>query len=259
MMRKIIPFEKEIVFDTPINEITSISLEHTLSLEDDNVISGDFHINGEYKISEVSTIKEKYDYHLPFYIALDARYDVKNTKIDIDNFYYKVTNGKLRVNIDVYIDGLVKEEEAPLEERCYDLQDIPITEGKKEEVNVMNEVKSEEKDLPAKEIEVEVESPTTKVEVPLEKIESFIDERKNDMDKVLEEMLQNSDKKSFFDSLDGNETYSSYYVYIVKEEDNIDKILAKYNISKEALASYNDISNIKVGDKLIIPEVKNEQ
>lgn len=258
-MRKIIPFEKEIAFDTPINEITSISLEHTLSLEDDNVISGDFHINGEYKISEVSTIKEKYDYHLPFYIALDARYDVKNTKIDIDNFYYKVTNGKLRVNIDVYIDGLVKEEEAPLEERCYDLQDIPITEGKKEEVNVMNEVKSEEKDLPAKEIEVEVESPTTKVEVPLEKIESFIDERKNDMDKVLEEMLQNSDKKSFFDSLDGNETYSSYYVYIVKEEDNIDKILAKYNISKEALASYNDISNIKVGDKLIIPEVKNEQ
>lgn len=258
-MRKIIPFEKEIAFDTPINEITSISLEHTLSLEDDNVISGDFHINGEYKISEVSTIKEKYDYHLPFYIALDARYDVKNTKIDIDNFYYKVTNGKLRVNIDVYIDGLVKEEEAPLEERCYDLQDIPITEGKKEDVNVMNEVKSEEKDLPAKEIEVEVESPTTKVEVPLEKIESFIDERKNDMDKVLEEMLQNSDKKSFFDSLDGNETYSSYYVYIVKEEDNIDKILAKYNISKEDLASYNDISNIKVGDKLIIPEVKNEQ
>lgn len=257
-MRKIIPFEKEIAFDTPINEITSISLEHTLSLEDDNVISGDFHINGEYKISEVSTIKEKYDYHLPFYIALDARYDAKNTKIDIDNFYYKVTNGKLRVNIDVYIDGLVKEEEAPLEERCYDLQDIPIIEEKKEEVNVMNEVKSEEKDLPAKEIEVEVESPTTKVEVPLEKIESFIDERKNDMDKVLEEMLQNSDKKSFFDSLDGNETYSSYYVYIVKEEDNIDKILAKYNISKEDLASYNDISNIKVGDKLIIPEVKNE-
>lgn len=256
-MRKIIPFEKEIAFDTPINEITSISLEHTLSLEDDNVISGDFHINGEYKISEVSTIKEKYDYHLPFYIALDARYDAKNTKIDIDNFYYKVTNGKLRVNIDVYIDGLVKEE-APLEERCYDLQDIPIIEEKKEEVNVMNEVKSEEKDLPAKEIEVEVESPTTKVEVPLEKIESFIDERKNDMDKVLEEMLQNSDKKSFFDSLDGNETYSSYYVYIVKEEDNIDKILAKYNISKEDLASYNDISNIKVGDKLIIPEVKNE-
>lgn len=259
MMRKIIPFEKEIAFDTPINEITSISLEHTLSLEDDNVISGDFHINGEYKISEVSTIKEKYDYHLPFYIALDARYDVKNTKIDIDNFYYKVTNGKLRVNIDVYIDGLVKEEEAPLEERCYDLQDIPIIEEKKKEVNVMNEVKSEEKDLPAKEIEVEVESPTTKVEVPLEKIESFIDERKNDMDKVLEEMLQNSDKKSFFDSLDGNETYSSYYVYIVKEEDNIDKILTKYNISKEDLASYNDISNIKVGDKLIIPEVKNEQ
>ena len=257
-MRKIIPFEKEIAFNTPINEITSISLEHTLSLEDDNVISGDFHINGEYKISEVSTIKEKYDYHLPFYIALDARYDVKNTKIDIDNFYYKVTNGKLRVNIDVYIDGLVKEE-APLEERCYDLQDIPIIEEKKEEVNVMDEVKSEEKDLPAKEIEVEVESPTTKVEVPLEKIESFINERKNDMDKVLEEMLQNSDKKSFFDSLDGNETYSSYYVYIVKEEDNIDKILAKYSISKEDLASYNDISNIKVGDKLIIPEVKNEQ
>ena len=57
-----------------------------------------------------------------------------------------------------------------------------------------------------------------------------------------------------FSNLDNSETYSTYYVYIVKEEDNIDKILNKYDITKEELESYNDISNINVGDKLIIPK-----
>ena len=57
-----------------------------------------------------------------------------------------------------------------------------------------------------------------------------------------------------FSNLDNTETYVTYYVYIVKEEDNIDKILNKYGITKEELEDYNDISDVKVGDKLIIPK-----
>lgn len=52
--------------------------------------------------------------------------------------------------------------------------------------------------------------------------------------------------------------YSIYRVYIVKEGDTIESILNKYNITKEELGKYNDLTEIKYKDKLIIPTVNEE-
>lgn len=49
------------------------------------------------------------------------------------------------------------------------------------------------------------------------------------------------------------ETYLTYRVYMYKEEDTIESVLEKYNISKEELESYNDLNEIKAGTKLVIP------
>lgn len=62
---------------------------------------------------------------------------------------------------------------------------------------------------------------------------------------------------NLFDNVNMEDTYSTYHVYIVKENDTIDDILNKYNVSREELENYNDISSIKYKDKLIIPS-KNE-
>ena len=62
-----------------------------------------------------------------------------------------------------------------------------------------------------------------------------------------------------FSNLDSTETYTTYYVYIVKEEDTVDKILIKYGITKEELESYNDITEIKPGDKVIIPKTSEQR
>lgn len=61
-----------------------------------------------------------------------------------------------------------------------------------------------------------------------------------------------------FSNLDDTETYTTYYVYIVKEEDTIDKILVKYGITKEELEAYNDIADIKPGDKIIVPKTSDK-
>ena len=45
------------------------------------------------------------------------------------------------------------------------------------------------------------------------------------------------------------EKYVTYRVYKVLENDNLDTILTKYSITKEELSEYNDIENIKSGDK----------
>ena len=51
------------------------------------------------------------------------------------------------------------------------------------------------------------------------------------------------------------ENYYTYKVYIVREGDTIENICNKYNVSENDLKEYNDISNIKVSDKIVIPYI----
>ena len=55
--------------------------------------------------------------------------------------------------------------------------------------------------------------------------------------------------------MDTKETYTTYKVYIVREGDSIDTILQKYSVSREILEKYNNLNEINLGDKIIIPEV----
>ena len=50
-----------------------------------------------------------------------------------------------------------------------------------------------------------------------------------------------------------NNEYTTYKVYIVTENDTLENICIKYNTTKEELSKYNDITEIKQFDKLIIP------
>ena len=63
--------------------------------------------------------------------------------------------------------------------------------------------------------------------------------------------------KPIFETFDpNNETYVTYNVHIVRNDDNVDSICAKYNVTKEELAYYNELKEIKMGDKLIVPTYK---
>ncbi|MDD2435240.1 MAG: LysM peptidoglycan-binding domain-containing protein [Bacilli bacterium] len=62
--------------------------------------------------------------------------------------------------------------------------------------------------------------------------------------------------KSLFDTIDGSEVYKTYKICIVREEDTLESIIERYNTSREELELYNDLSSIKLGDKLIIPSAK---
>ena len=53
--------------------------------------------------------------------------------------------------------------------------------------------------------------------------------------------------------LDNKDCYITYKVHIMRDNDTIDSILASYNIEKEELEKYNDLNNITIGSKLIIP------
>lgn len=188
-MKKIIPFKKEIKFNTNVAEIVSIALDHDLSKEEHS-IKGMFVVSGEYKLTEASLNTEKFNYELPFTVAMDEKYILDKVVIDIDDFYYEtINNNALEVNIDVMVDNL------------------------------------EEKEI--------------------------VDERIEDMKEELEERCIEAEDILSLDTKD--DTYRSYTVYIVREGDTLEQIINKYETTKEILLDYNDLSEIKIGDKIIIP------
>lgn len=113
-MKKIIPFEKDIKFNTKIYCINSISLEHNLK-NDNNHIKGDFIISGDYKESDVLLKNEPFIYNIPFEILLDEKYD--DIFIDIDDFSYEVKDKDiLNIKINVLCDLNIKEDKQDKED-----------------------------------------------------------------------------------------------------------------------------------------------
>ncbi len=252
-MKQIIPFKKDLPFKTKVSDITSISLERKIEILDGGIVTGTFYITGDYKMNEGSINREKFSFDLPFDITLDPRYDVNSVKADIEDFYYDVINeDTLKVNIDLYIEAeylpdtsldnniLTEEDKSDNEMNDVQKEDEPVEEDR----NIMMESKSDIKN--DENIEIEKDK-----EVTSEKINND-DATMNDSD------IERNDVDDFandlFSNLDNTETYTTYYVYIVKEEDTIDKIISLYGVTKEDIENYNDITSIKPGDKVIIPK-----
>lgn len=62
------------------------------------------------------------------------------------------------------------------------------------------------------------------------------------------------EEEKMTEEIDNNEDrYQSYTVYIVREGDTIEEIIEKYQTNKEILLDYNNLNEIKIGDKIIIP------
>ena len=240
-MKQIIPFKKELPFKTKVSDITSISLEREINVLDDGIVTGVFHITGDYKMNEGSINRENFSFDLPFDITLDPRYDVKTVSSDIEDFYYDVINDNtLKVNIDLYVEAEYLPE-SEIKEEVIEISDDDTREEMKDDLqeDIIDDGNNVDEDTI-----LEVEP------IKIEKLDDIHEDKKEGENR--EETIDLG--MDLFSTLDSTETYTTYYVYIVKEEDTVDKILIKYGITKEELESYNDITEIKPGDKVIIPK-----
>lgn len=306
-MKKIVPFQKEIAFQNHVAEITSISLEHTLKVEKENVC-GEFIISGNYKMSDTSVTTENFNFTLPFDISLANHYLLDKVVVDVDDFYYEIINNNtLVVNIEVLIDHLeekplpiveienidekIEEEELNVQQEPENRQvsetrqelesrqgidrqgidrqgleerqelDEPELESRQElenrqgidgqeleerqGIDRQGILEEEEKTLPERCVEIE--------EVPVK--DSNLEETQNPVivkEKVVpvnEEVQTNLFEQFSKES----ENYATYKIFIVREGDSVLTICDKYNVSEEILSKYNDLKELKIGDKIIIP------
>lgn len=212
-MKIILPFKKDVLLKDNVYEITSISLENQLSINE-YLVQGTLYVTGEYRVSDASNTVLPFNLELPVSISLDDNYDTSCAKCDIDDFYYEIIdNQKISISVDISVDRLKQRE---------------IIDDKRE-INVIED---------------------RCIDMDEETYDKVVENSKVDNDK--KEVKENS-INSLFDKLDNNENYKSYLIYIIRENDTLDNILEKYNVDIDIIKEYNDISDIKVGDKIIIP------
>ena len=236
-MKQIVPFTKRIPFDTNIDEITSISLDKRINEVEDSIISGVFNLYLEYKESDISVNVLKYNSSIPFDIDIDEKYLLKNVKVDIDDFYYEIDDNEVVLHIDVLIDNLEYNEK--------EIENI-ITKREVEEDSINIDIDIDD-DLGDEKITLSEENRDDS-KIKIEDLFKELDENIVDVKTQTTPIFETFDSK--------NETYVTYNVHIVREEDNIETICLKYGVTREELAYYNDINFIKLGDKLIVPTYK---
>lgn len=241
-----IPFSKDITFEKKVSEITSISLEHEINVEN-GVLKGNFIVSGDYKSHEVSVNKEPFSYMLPFEIELSHDIDTETIEFMIDDFTYEIIdNSDLRVNIDFNIlaskKEIIEEPESIFEDasELFSDNDEERENIESENVNSIEDILNEEKveineDILAEEVDTDLRDQVA--------VQSTIKE-------VSEDTIINSIKNT-------DDEFTTYHIHMVSDGETVETICTMYNSNLNILGEYNELGELNAGDKVIIPE-KNE-
>ena len=164
-------------------------------------------------------------------LIITGAYKITDTSAKTDEFEFKIpTNIKIDEKYDC--DNII-----------IDIEDFYYEIVNSNTLNVNIEVSID--NLEEKESKEEMEKEVRCIEAEIEETEQT---------EIKEETKE---KPNIFDNfLNESDDYSTYYVYIVREGDTIETILSKYNTTKEKLEEYNNLEELKLGNKIIIPEKK---
>lgn len=248
-MKSIIPYTKSISLGSKIAEITSMSLEHELEIKPGE-ISGNFIISGEYKSHEVSVNKEPFLQKLPFSIELTENIDLESVDFEITDFSYDLLNDdtiEVAIEFGFSAEEIVKEEgeEAvmveeivPEERNIFEVVD-PVLEA--DLVDLMETEMKEEK----KEEEKEEEKEDLRDEIVGEtnvSIQEVKEDMKESEDTIISQVNPTDD------------SFATYHIHIVKEGETVETICTMYQSNMNLLTDYNDLKEVNVGDKIIVPK-----
>ena len=267
-MQKVISFDKNLEFKTMISEITSISLDQHLAFMDESSISGELVISGKYKLTAASRLEEDFIFFLSIEIVLTEKLEEATRKVTIEDFRYDIQeDDTLDCHVELLIEGVeiidVDEEEDTNDDRECVVDELTMEQLTEDEDKSKNLV---------------VEENTSKRECDNDMVDNIINSsedleanelnsdllpvEKESVSEVISttEVSENSvEVGSLFSSFkESDETFATYSVYIFRQNDTIEAVMDKYQVTKEELENYNDLSSLTIGSKLIIPTQSSE-
>lgn len=251
-MKKTINYNKEISIEDNVSSITSISLECSYNENRSNV-DGIFLIEGSYKTHELSLNKKDFRFELPFNNELENIKE-ETANIEIEDFTYELEDNVLKVNIDYELSYEEEEKGEEIEETEEEKDEYNEEEFERflreHEVDVISFNDNQESEKVEESEDIQAEDDTfLEGEEVLEEEETRVTLEPQESEELLEETLLNNISKE--------EKYITYHVYVCENDDTMESISQKFNISKDEIRDYNDFDEIKIGLKLIIP-VKDE-
>jgi hypothetical protein len=212
---------KNIEFTSNISEITSICLDVDYNIEE-SLIKGILNLEGDY-ISSDTDIKEDFTYKIDFNIDLMDNMDTNTIKLSIDDFTYNIDTNNLIINVDLIMDYEVK-----LFENKIDFD--TFMDSKQIDIDNIDEYSTREEEI------------------------EEIEEIKEDTPREIQEEHCNSKNENIINIASSSEDeFITYHIHIVSEIDTLDNIANKYHVSIDTIKEYNDVDNIKIGMKLVIP------
>lgn len=263
-MKMNIPYEKEIVFNTKIADITSISLEYEANVFDED-IEGEFIISGDYKIHELSVNKEPFKYRIPFSVSLTDDIIRDSIKYDINNFTYEVIDeDTLKVNIEFGVDYEVVKEKIAKEENKELVKEAITFDNEDEEPNDTKE----REDKAAIELNNLLDDIELNNEISNNKIKDNTSIKDNEIadnnvevkvKNTTENTTDNANKEVVLNNVSNAlNTYVTYHIHILSDGEDINTIINKYKVNKELIDEYNSNLEWVMGEKVIIPELQDE-
>lgn len=251
-MKENLKIEKELLFKNNIKDITSISLDNDYKINKQQ-ITGNFIINGEYKIHEISINKEKFNFKIPYSYDINNDIDTSTVKVDITNFTYDYKKDELLVNIEYKITGdrkdvLLFDDEESLDD-FLKRNEVEVISDRID--NIKKEIDEENNNEPKKDNEEKKVLETKKDNDEKKVLETKKDEIRVNTDTENETVTE----KDIINNINNvQDKFITYKVYKLKETDTLESIVMKYHTTIDELKEYNDLSNIKINDKIIIPK-----
>ena len=217
-MNLLIPFNADVEFTTDVKEICSISLEHEYTKNEKEIL-GNFIISGTYKEHELSINQEDFNFLVPFSVDLPDNVLLDTIDLNIDNFTYEINDKTMSVNIDYIIEADIETPEVNTIE-----EDIIMEE------NTNNNLRDD----------------LNIIDVPI---------KENDLVTDVKEIKEENiiTPANIISNVNMSDDYLNIIVHIVKETDTLDLIATNYKVSKDELLDFNNISEININDKLLIP------
>ena len=191
--------------------------------------------------------------------------DLDTVKIDIEDFYYELENDDTMIcHIDVKIEGVEKIDEVESIEENVILPtdsfedtkivsiEMPEATLDEDDINIIKN--SYEQPFIIKDNVSHTQKEDRECDGDYQNIQQINSMETDNMNEQIEMQEKTIEEGSLFSSFkDAEETFSSYSVYIIREEETLQTLIEKYKTTKEELESYNDLSSITVGSKIILP------